>query len=320
MEYESENVLTGGKGGRGQSQGRGRGRGRGRGFQNGQGQGRGKGGKKNGKGAGSVCEEASRCMQKFTIMTGKQGNVNAIQVPNGHANDIMEANMRITQENKDWLRLAISGLNIKILERARNTAGYCVPTAATRAVEEILHIHKSLQLRIKDIEVEIRDMSMQMHVDMTSFRDGKNNVVDLVDTDKVTKLLLEDNLRFGGTSLRTFLYLENEYFIKTIEETHGVKVKEPRNPIQLSYSKAENTFAVTYDTSNDMFELMFSIGVDGRPISPKVEKRIGNNFEYVLLPDWAAEQLAIIGSRIGQRSTRTHMSRVPSLSTRMSPF
>lgn len=314
MEDKSDETMFGGKGGGRGGGGGGRGGGRGQGQRNGfqkNGRGNGNGNRKQGKGVGSQCDEISRCMQKTTEASGKQGP-NDDLVPSPHINAIMESNLHVARKNVEWLRLALSGINLKTLEKARNSATPCVPGAGARAVDEVIRIHKELVLRIKDIDVQVRDMFTKMHVDMTSFRDGKNNVVDLTDSTAVAKLLLQGNLYYGGKSLRTMLFLENDDFKSIIYEQHAAKATNQGMPTRLTYGSADHNFAVSYETTKGSFELIFGLGADGRPIQPHVEKNGVTDHDYVILPSWAAEDLAAIDTRLGEANS----SKISVLSTR----
>lgn len=293
-----EPIWVGGRSGKRQGSGQGQGQGRGRGKGRGKGTGKGndKGNRKNG------CEEVSRCMKKVTIGgPGKKGE-DQTEAPPAYAALVMEENLRVAHANIQWLTVAASCINVKLLEKTRDSATPCVPDAAAREVNDLLLIHKSIMGRVNDIVVQVREMAVTLHVDATTFRDQKNKPLDpLVDDRQMTQLLIEDHLYYGGTPIRALLLINNEVFRDLIYQLHAATAEGSLS--SLGYRPEDAVFAVTYDTDMGVYEVVFSVGVDGRAVQPQVGRPgASSSREVVLLSRGDIEQLEMNNTRTGTRS------------------
>lgn len=321
MPPKTDKTQVGGKNKKGNGKGKGKGKNNG-GFGNGNGKGKGKG---NGKGGKNGCEDVSPCMMKLSINgAGKKGNASngsaAALVPPAHAAAVMEENLRVAHKNIEWLRTAASGIDIKILEKSRNSATMCVPSNAVRTINEVLLIHKGLMTRMNDIVKEVRELSVNLHVDMVTFRDGANRQLDpLTDSARITDLLIDGHLYFGGAPLRALLSIENEAFRDRIFLEGAVA---DATLSRFAYRPNENMFVVTYNTDMGAYQVVFSVGVDGRAVEPQVDRSGAGagSYEIILLSEGRAEDLARRDALAGRRastSTRASLSRRRPVSSRI---
>lgn len=286
---DNSNTQVGGKNRR--NGGGGRGRGGGRGGVRGNG-----GGRSDGKRGGQQrngCEDVSPCINMKALLSGGPGGKGATvadSVPPAHATAVMEENLRVAHTTQAWLKAAASSIDVKMLERSQKTATPCTPRNAVRVVNEVLLAQKSLMASMNDIVVQIREMAAMLHVDATSFRDGLNKPIDPATDARLSRLLIDGNLYFGGTSLKAVLSIQNQEFRDLIFQKHGARA----DPLfmRLDYGSENHTFSILYNTDLGVFEIVFYIGVDGRAVQPQVDRPGAVVHEISLLSEQEAEELA----------------------------
>lgn len=283
METSKTGGKSKGRGGYGRGGGRGRGRGRGSG----------RSGSKGIGSKGACFDDASPCTIKPTLSGhGKKTNATteAQVVPLAYAAAAMEENLRIAHGNIDWMRKVLLGIDIKLLEKVRNSADMCVPRAAVDDVNNVIAIHKGIQARINNIATQVKQMSNALHVDAVSFRDGHNKKIETSDGERLTSLLMEGHLYFGGTPLQALLYIENENFRDRIYREH--KAIPQASFSRLTYGVDDHHFAASYETDAGYFDVVFEVGLDGRAVLPRVERGGTVARDIELLGMYNAEEFA----------------------------
>lgn len=308
---------VGGRGGSRKGQGQDQGRGSGRGKGRGSGKGKGNNDKGNKKGY-SGCDDISRCMKKLTMGgPGKKGGEEQTNAPPALAGTIMEENMRVAHTNIEWLTIVASCINVKLLEKTRDSGTPCVPDAAVREVNELIAIHKSLLGRVSDIVSQVRELAVILHVDNTTFRDATNKPLDpMLDERRMTQLLIEGHLYYGGTPLRALLHINNELFRDLVFQQHGATAEASLS--SLGYRPDDIVFAVAYDTDMGTYEVVFSVGLDGRAVQPRVDRPGAGGREVVLLSRADVDQLEANHARTGTHSGTRPTSRSRTASRRAS--
>lgn len=280
---------------------RGQGRGDGKNFKNK----KGRDGNRNG-GIWNSCEDQSQC---YKALPGRKGNREdqETETPLAYTGVVMQHNFKVAKRNIAWLNLAVTGIDVDVLERCRDNATQCVPRGVERKVNEILLIEKSLRASIKDIVMDIKGMSMSLNVDPLSFTDEYNKIV--TDPDVMTKLLLDGHLSYGGTILHGVLINENRNFRHRIRRENKAKVAPAFN--RLTYGSVDQLFAATYDTDKGSYDIIFGLGLDGLPVEPHtVDRDVGVRDIDLLTPVDATEffRRASVGSRDDSQS-RSRSSR-----------
>lgn len=231
---------------------------------------------------------------------GKQGAGDTF--PPAYATAVIEENLRVAHTNQEWLKSAASGIDVKILERSRNNATTCVPRNAIRAVNEVLLAHKSLIASMNDGVAQIKEMAAVLHVDATSFRDGLNKPVDPATDPRLSRLLIDGHLYFGGTSIKSVLSIQNQDFRDLISQKHGAIADA--SFMRLDYGATNHTFSILYNTDMGVFEIIFYIGVDGRAMQPMVDRPGAGIHEVTLLSESEAAELVRQDTAIAMRSSQ----------------
>lgn len=288
-------------GGRGNGNGNGRMNGRGRGYGN-RNNGSGRGDR--GKGARGGCEDVSPCINLRLNGTARNGQGQDRDRDRGldtvspaYANEVMEENLRVAHKNQAWLHKAASAIDVKVLDRCTKDSFFCLPRNALRAVNDVLLAHKSLLASMNDTESQLREFSAVLHIDATSFRDGQSKVIDpATDLEAASKLLMDGHLTFGGVNLKTVISIQNKLFVDLIFQKF--KVEADPTFLTLDYGSEKHTFAIMYTTNDGLFEIVFSLGVDGRAMAPHVAQGQGTDVHEIRLlnEDQAAEFMRQAGS------------------------
>lgn len=284
--------LVGGKGkgngGRGRGGGGGRGRG-GYGSPNSKGQGKGRGG----KGVKyNACHDVSTCMMDVTSrVSGKKGGDGGMPLPPAHVANIMKNNLQVARDNIDWLQNALSGINLKVLEKSRNKASLCVPRSSTAVVDAVIAAHKELNRQILNINAQVQEMVMLLNVDAHSFNDRQGNKVGTDDFFLLETLFVDGELVYGGINLKLMLSQENPMFIALILDKDPLAMPS-KAPVGLRYNRENKTFLVSYDVVSGPGEFVFTIGLDGRAVSIAVDRTNGLDHHVVILTRDKAQQLA----------------------------
>lgn len=271
-------TLIGGKG-----KGKGKGKGGRGGFGQGQGQGKGKGG--GGAGIGrSAFRDVSICMLPV-VGTGRKGDGGGgagagegagagAGLPPAHIAANMENNLRVAREVGEWLRMSAACIDVKQLEKIRFGSSMCIPRAYMQVVEGVIASHKELILRISEISSQVIDMSAQLHVDPTSFKDATNKTIDIFsEQHRLEDCFVDGTLRHGGVDLRSLMFTENHTFRTVLLDLKDTKPDAWYS--RLMYNSTDNTFAVIYATNSDPHWVVFKTGQDGRAVSPHVD-RVGS--------------------------------------------
>lgn len=247
-------------------------------------------------------------MQKLGAPAKGKGasGTNATQYPLEHVQRIRESNNRTAHALHEWLQLAASGINVAVLERARKTATVCIPVKARRAVDDALNIRMDMIKRMADLTVQLNNMGAEMHLEANSFTDGTGKRIDPSLDYAVTKALLMDgNLRFGGTTVRSVVFLNKEAFRQLIFEKHEAIAEDW--PVNLTYGNTDASFSMRFNTDSGAFDVRFHLGVDGRPEQPRVFYAGGGDgdgppHELRLLESDDMEKLAGMQARMVSRS------------------
>lgn len=250
------------------------------------GRGNGRNGKDGNKNNGRRdCDDVSRC---FKTLPGRKGTNNPSDVfPLAFTTDVIENNMRVSQTNINWINLALTGINVKVLEKCRDDASKCVPPGAERGINEVLLIEKGLRASVNDIVAQVKEMNVSLNIDPHAFRDDTKA---LDDPATMVQSLLRGQLQYGGTILRGVLLNENENFRDIIFSFTGQVAEAFLST--LTYSASDHLFSASYKTvGGQTFRVLFGIGIDSTALSPRLDKDDLSR-ELTLLNETDAAELA----------------------------
>ncbi|MEW5315104.1 MAG: hypothetical protein WDW38_006556 [Sanguina aurantia] len=186
----------------------------------------------------------------------------------------MKNNLQVARDNIDWLQNALSGINLKVLEKSRNKASLCVPRSSTAVVDSGDR---------KPGELNRARSSTSTH------RQG--NKVGTDDFFLLETLFVDGELVYGGINLKLMLSQENPMFIALILDKDPLAMPS-KAPVGLRYNRENKTFLVSYDVVSGPGEFVFTIGLDGRAVSIAVDRTNGLDHHVVILTRDKAQQLA----------------------------